>query len=445
MTLKRLLLVASCLTYFLVLTVSYATVESNLYDFMGMGYCPPSAPFQLLACLMAVLPGLWLPIAARHPSQICTWILYVTVVVPMMFIPYHVLDRPEKESFFLSLAILTSFGLLNLLLKTPLIRLPPTTIDKQAVHWFLYAGLALVTVVVVFLDGSFQLNLSLDNVYSRRFAAREAVFGGSAIAYAISTLTYSFAPIGLVLGYLRRQYSLVALSLLAFLVVFSFRATKTDLFMPLFLILICLFLRYQKISFGFAAVGGALAIVLASMSEYLLLGTDILSGYVVRRQIMVPSLLTSFYWDYFLDNPLMYYSDRIYGRFFIAPQYDMALTRLIGYEYFGNGEMNANTCFWASAFANLGYLGMMLMTVILAFLLRLFDSIASQGNGILCASMSGAFAIQLSNGALENCIITGGVAMTLVLLYCLQSDASHKQPALRSVVKTVSLLKKAST
>ena len=429
MSWERLICCSLCMAYYAALLASYALVESQLFDVMGMGYYPPSWGFQLLGAGMALLPSIFLPVRGLQPSQTCTWILYVSVVMPMMFVPYHALARPAGEVVVLPLVIL---GLLLMLIayqRAPLMRLPRMRVSPQLVRWTMQAGLAALVAFILLLNGSFHLNLSLGDVYHRRLAARDTIGDGSVAAYAIATLTYSTAPIGLLMGYLRRQYFVMALSIFAFLIAYSCRAAKTDLFMPVFLLGLCLVMR-RRTSMGIAIAGGVLVVVLASMIEYLVFESSVISGYLVRRQLFVPSLLTSYYWDFFVDHVSVAYSDRFYGRFFVEPRYDMSLTRLIGYEYFGNGEINANTCFWASAFANLGYGGMLVLTGCLAWLLRLFDSLAAGGNQTLCAAMAGLFAVQLCNGALENCMITGGVAATLATLYLLRG--ADNRPTLSS-------------
>jgi len=314
------------------------------------------------------------------------------------------------------------FGLLQFSLKLPLIRLSYIKVNREMVYWTLQLSLVVLTMVVIVIDGSFRLNVSLGDVYLRRLEARDDVGAGSLAAYAITTLSYALAPTALLLGYTRRHYSVVAMALLAFLCLYSYRATKTDLFMPFFLLGVCIMLKSTKCSFGPAVVLAATALVLLSIFEVLALDTSVLSGYFVRRQLMIPSLLTSYYWDFFSDQPLMLFTDKFYGRYFNPPQYNLSLVRLIGYEYFGSAETNANTCFWASAFANLGYAGMPLFTILLGFVLRLMDSVAINGDELTACAMAALFGIQLSNGSLESCMITGGVAISLVTLYCLRSD-----------------------
>lgn len=419
----RALCVLLCCMYYAAIVSSYALVESQHFDFVEMHFEPPPLVYQMLGAVLGILPAFWLPLGSNRPSVVCSWILYLTVVAPMTFVPYHILDRSPVEVVVLPLTIVGLFLLMSVLTTLPRLRLPQPGGNSRLVVWCLQALLVVLGLLVAGVDGQFRLNLSLEDVYLRRFAARDAVGDGSMTAYAISTLTYAVAPVCLLLGVLRRRWGLVGMATLAFLTVYSYRATKTDLFMPLFLSGLAVALAWQKVRFGTLVAAAALAVVVTSIGLQVIFDSPTLSAYLVRRQIMVPSVLTSFYWDFFLDRPAMLYTDRFYGRFFFEPRYDMTLTRLIGYEYFGRDSVNANTCFWASAFANLGYGGMIALTAALSWLLRLYDSIAATANNVLCSAMAGLLAFQLSNGALENCMITGGVAVTVVLLYFLRSDA----------------------
>src|SRR3990170_8562703 len=88
---QRVSVVCVCTMYFLVLNWSYLEVDSVLYG--GLGFLYASSPWKvfLTAFFMAVIPSLWLPFELRYPSQVCYWLVYLCVVVPTMFLPYHVL------------------------------------------------------------------------------------------------------------------------------------------------------------------------------------------------------------------------------------------------------------------------------------------------------------------------------------------------------------------
>ena len=74
---------------------------------------------------------------------------------------------------------------------------------------------------------------------------------------------------------------------------------------------------------------------------------------VARRGFFVPSLLDSFYFDFFDGNPL-YWSTSIFENFIDYP-YDKSIPYLIGEQYFNNAEMGANNGIVSDGFSNARY------------------------------------------------------------------------------------------
>ena len=419
----RLTLLIACTCYYCMLQWSYANVESVLYGSTGFHYHSPPVPFQILAFFMAIAPAAWLPIALDRPSSVCLWMLYLTVIVPTMFIPYHVLAVPPHEVVALPAALLLCFILLIAGSGLPLWELPNIKLRRRTLEMVL-AGLALALVgLLVVSSGGLKLNLSLEDVYSRRFAARDFLTAGSLLGYGVAILSRSLVPLSLSIGFLRRNFLLLGCGVTAAAVMFSLAGAKKDFFMPLFLMLLAIVVTRFPKRFGHAVVLGSFGLVFISAMQYIWLDHFQISAYFVRRQIFIPSLLTSLYWDFFTENPYVYYSDGIL-RWLVPRQYELPIARLIGELHFHSFETNANANVWASGYANIGYVGMLFCTSILAVLLRLIDSIARNGDGVVCALMCGVFALNWSNGALETSMLSNGVLFSLIMLYLLPNPNS---------------------
>jgi len=415
---QRGLLFILCGAYFAALRQSYELVESHLFQSIGLVYAPPSVFFEWLSAVMAVVPALWLPIRLKYASQVCYWILYLTVVAPMMFLPYHVLPLPASEVTILPAYILLLFAVLYVCYRFPTPRIRGKG-DPALTSWLLVATVAVLTCLAFVASGGFRLNLALDDVYDRRLSARDVLLSGSLVAYAVSTLSYSAAPIILLLGYVRRNFAMVGLGVIGLLAVYSLRATKTDLFMPIYLVALCALVQHWRRFFGPVLLAGAIMTIGLSIGQFLVFQRYDISDYLIRRQFFVPSMLTSWYWEYFSSHPLIYFTDRSYGQLWNTPRYHLPMARLIGFEYFNNSDINANTCFWASAYANVGYAGMAVATLLLGCILRLFDALAEHSEFIVVAGMAGLLGFQLANGALETCMLTGGVLVSMIVFYYL--------------------------
>jgi oligosaccharide repeat unit polymerase len=405
--------------YFLALNWSYLEVDSVLYS--GLGFLYANSPWKvfLTAFAMAVIPSLWLPFELRYPSQVCYWLIYLCVVVPTMFLPYHVLTyQAMSELLPLPVSVLLSFLILGLSYRFPTIRLSKPHINQRAVVGLVtLAAVGLIAAVIG--TSGFQFSLSLDDAYERRFDAREAVVGGSLRAYAISTLSHSLGPLLVAIGYVRRNIVAFLVGVTGSVCIFSLAGTKTDMVAPVFLFaLLILATRYRKV-FGVAIAVAASVVVIAAVAQFLAFGRGDISTYFVRRQIFIPGLLTCFYWDFFSNSHYIYFSDSIL-RWFVPRQYNLPMARLIGEVYFGNPESNANANVWASAFANAGYAGMFCFTVLLGLLFRLIDGIAQRGDFFVASLMCGMFGLTWTNGGLQTSMLSNGIVVSLVVMYLLQ-------------------------
>jgi hypothetical protein len=412
--------ILACCTYFLALNWSYLEVDSVLYG--GLGFLYASSPWKvfLTAFFMAVIPSLWLPFELRYPSQVCYWLVYLCVVVPTMFLPYHVLTYESiGEVLPLPASILLSFAVLGLSY-----RFRPFRVTKPRVNQRLVVGLLTLSAVgliglVVYISG-FQFKLSLEDAYERRMDARETVVGGSISAYAIATLSHSLGPLLIAIGYVRRNVVAFAVGVTGAVCIFALSGAKTDIATPAYLFaLLVLVARYRNV-FGIAIAIAASLLVLGSVAQWLVFERNDLSLFFVRRQIFGPGLLTSFYWDYFNGGNFVYFSDSVLSSF-VPRQYDLPMARLIGEAYFGNAEANANANVWASAFANVGYTGMFGFTVLLGLMFRLIDGMAKHGDFVVTSLMCGMFGLTWTNGGLQTSMLSNGVLATLFVLFLLHS------------------------
>jgi hypothetical protein len=414
---QRIAVLLWCAGYYFLLNCSYASIESALFSDIGLQYAPPPPLYRLAGFAFAMVPAGWLPVALRRPSTVCLWIFYIVLVAPLMFVPFHVCHRPPQEVLILSLSILGLFAFLGWMQFRPLINLPVTYLDRQKTSTaLLFLTLALISVVILTLD---QFDLSLEGVYDRRFAARELVQPRTVLAYAISLLSGSLGPILVSMGYVHKRWGMLSVGILGLLSVFALSGTKTDLLAPLFLLLLFLLISGNRRWFAQKIMCAACLLILLSIAEFALRDSYTLSTYFVRRQIFGPSLLTATYWDFFRDNPHVYYSDS-FLRWLVPPQYDLPIAQLIGEVRFHSFENNANANFWATAFAHVGYIGMVVTTFALGMLLRLIDSIAHHGEMLVACLVVGICSITWSNGALETSLLSNGVGFSILILCVLR-------------------------
>src|SRR6187455_225261 len=107
----RILLLVGSAGYVAAFQWMYITWLSPTFDYWGFTYEPPPVPGLILSCVMSVLPGLWLPLNLTRPSQLITWVLFITVLVPSMFVPWYMAMRSSESVAVLLVSLFAGFCL----------------------------------------------------------------------------------------------------------------------------------------------------------------------------------------------------------------------------------------------------------------------------------------------------------------------------------------------
>ena len=409
----RLLVVSVSLVYAILLHWSYVHVETVLCEELSVR--PLLLSYEAVGCALAVLPALWLRIAAARPSDVCCWMFYLIVYVPTTFLPWHVCDMEPAQALVLPLVLLALLALLCVSgnMRPLTFRLPDA--NRRGVECAIFIATLVLIGLVVYLSGGVRLNFDLNQVYERRESSQDVAGAGSILAYAVCFLSGCFAPLSMCLGLLRRSFWFVLAGIAGHLAVFMFVGAKGALFAPFFILAVATCLKYARDLFGLCAVAGCAILVVAGDLQYLSTEHYEISVLLVRRELVVPGYLTTCYWDFFSQHPLALYTDR-FLRFFLQPRYDLSTSCLIGETYFFSDTNSANGGVWASAFANTGYAGMLLTTVALGWLLRLLNHLASRGYEDLVLFMAAVFGTVWSSGALETSLLSNGILPAMILL-----------------------------
>lgn len=404
----RLFQVFLCAAYFAVLNWSYVTIECVAHGYYGFRFVPLPLGCQVWILVTALAPSSWLRARLERPSDVCLWILYLAAYLPAAFIPYHVLDRPWTSLTPFSAALCASMAALGWFSRLRRAKFPEVNISSRLIYSLLLLATLLLTLLAMVTSGGLSFDFSLEVAADRRLDARNAVQSGALVAYALATLSGALAPLSIVLGFVKRNAWFVGVGVLGLFSLFSFAGTKTDLFAPLYLFALYVLVRRRGKFFGPVIVVCASALVVMSVLQAELFGRQELALYVVSREMHLPGLLTSFYFDFFSDHAHVCYADG-FLRWFVRSPYGASTPRMIGEVYFWGPDTNANANIWASAYANLGYAGIAITTAALGGLLYVIDSLAAIGEFVLIAAMCGYFGIAWSNVAFETSLLSNGI------------------------------------
>jgi len=393
-------------------------LASGVYNYIGLHWRGIGSAFSVVFLVLGALPVLWLPLRIEKPSQMMALLLHVLVVIPIAALMPNLSFTPLASQFLFVTCVVVGLSIVGSVSSWPTLSLRPPRFSRQM---FILLVAAILAAAVFILSSGAPINfgLSLFEVY----AAREAFLAqvdslGRLFLYTQSAMIYAFGPFLIAIGLVYRNlFALVAGVVLLAMVFFvtSFRMAYFAVFAVIGLwLLVRLFPRRTYTGMLLAFIG---LLAVCALADVFLISSDVpyASWIVIFRLFGNAGFLSAGYFDFFFDSEKIIYTQSILAPFF-EPRYEVAIPRLIGEFWTNNPENHANVNLWADAYANLGYHGVLLVSLILSIVLWVFDGLArstSNAVGVLLVVMP-SFA--LSNIGLHTAILSGGVLVALLLL-----------------------------
>lgn len=413
------------LLYYILLMASYILFISPGQAYLGLVTRNLSVFWWIISILLSQVPLLHLPIKFTKPSDLAAWYLYLLVVAPCPLVSLMVSTEEPLQVLQLPLLILSAFFIFEICRCSSSLKVPLISESKRKVRlrpefsnlfFYVIPVIMLTLSVIALYTIRFNIDLSISDVYTRRLQARETVIGGSFVAYSITFLGKAYMPLSIVIGLYYKKSIFLFLAVISSIAVFSVDGSKGSIFTPLLIVCIILLVSKPRNNEGFLLLVGCCCIIVLSIIEEFAIGSSIFSIFIVRRLFIIPAQLTTYYWEFFSYHPLVFLSDSIL-KIFINPQYPLPTAMIIGLNYFQDANANANAGIWASGFANFGYVGVIITSIIAAVILRIVDSIADTNRYVVGCVVSLMIGIAWTEQALHTSILSSGIIVLIIGLY----------------------------
>jgi len=201
---------------------------------------------------------------------------------------------------------------------------------------------------------------------------------------------------------------------------FSIAAFKSQLFALVFIAWIVFGLRFfgeKKILFYAAASFTSLALIAFVMNA--VTSIHIISDVIIRRVFFVPAQLYYYYYDFFSSSPHTFYSQSMPFKWFLNYPYELPIPRLIGGYYLSSWDTSANGNMWADAYASLGIVGMLFVSILLWLSAQAIEYASEKKNVFLVYSLMAVPLWSIANSAFSTVLLTHGLLLSLVLMFFL--------------------------
>ncbi len=399
------------------------------FEYLGFAFNQPSPSYLALAWTLSLLPCLWMPMVMSRVSQLAYWVLYITVFIPSMFVPLYAEMEPAREIAVVMLVLFAGFSIIGCTYLLPLWRARPVPVSSQSL---LRVVTAVFTALVVWMIVVFRNHLhmvSFNDVYDLRDAAND-VAEGSAVNYAFMLLTGAINPFLMGYGLFYRRRWLFLCGAAGQLLVYSVGGTKGSILSILFIPGMYLLLKIRRIPFGILFSSGCVALLLSSCMAYLAYGDQpgivltVALFVVCARTLGMGGLLTAQYYDFFQRNPLTYWSHIKGVSWFIHYPYQYPVGQELGITYARTTDLDATTHFFATdGIEAAGLPGILLIACFCALVFWILDSSAQKHDPRFAALVTTYAAYNLANISIFTSLLSGGLALLMVLLYLLPSAA----------------------
>lgn len=300
-------------------------------------------------------------------------------------------------------------------------------------NWHVSIALMLFLVIWYKISGA-EMNLDISRVYEYRIINREITDIGI-LAYLNGWIFKVFSVFSLSYCLFKKKYFSAFIILFVFIYFFSINAHKAVLLTPI-LIISTWFVFSKTNKFSTITLGICLLISISFITYYVF-NNLWLAAIFIDRLFLVPANLTFIYFDFFQNHQFIYFSNSFLSSFIDYP-YTLDLHKLIG-EYKGHYENeSANNGYISSAYAQGGFLVILIYSVTISIFLLIIDSfIYRKEIDRLFTLLITLIPLRdlISSADLLTTLLTGGLFISILLIFLskveLKSKGSLSKPPLR--------------
>jgi hypothetical protein len=343
------------LAYILMIAV-YVQTNTN-WSYMGFAFDYSSDKFIMFIITMPYLFFLY-----RINSDNFTKAIFIAITLFYYFPVFIYYQFNNSASIDTVLAILIFLSVYAATFRIIRPKIVPTKKTKN-----LYRGLILLTCIIMLLFSPY-IDIGVlfsSDVYAIRLFFREAdtpVYLG----YLFGIMSRVVLPFFIVYSLITKSHTLLALSLLSLLAMFSMGALKSVI-LGAALVIIFYFGSSYKDKISIILIG-VVILFASSILEEFLLDTYLINDYFTRRVFFLPAMLQSEYFNEFELNHTLWMHTSFLSYIFDENIFNKPITFYVGEDVMGIKGHNASIGLITEGFVSYGHLGVFLH----AFIFSLF-------------------------------------------------------------------------
>ncbi|WP_346930952.1 O-antigen polymerase [Clostridium sp.] len=401
------------MVYKIIIELIYYVNISPIYDYSGL-ITEINYNKMIISNLLVLFVILISPNNFKRASSYFYLFIEIFIFVPLLSF-YWLANESSNYVLFVTASFIVIASILKIRLKHITIR---NLNVKPFLEMFFYIYILIALFLIIKRGGIDTRAFNFDTIYELR--AENELIG--IWGYMTNWVTKVFGPFFFAYNiYFNKKYKCVIVIFIQLLMYLSF-GNKAFLF-SIPLMLICAYLISKK-----KFIKSFLSIfILTNISAHFLdviFGIDFLRRAIPYRMIFVPAMIQFQHYDFFSNSTKLYFAEGLLGSIFGKTNpYGIPIPILISRVYSGKFDSMAysNTGIFADAYYNGGFVMMILISILLAVILYIIDSISFNiPVGITTGAFSYTFFV-LNDTGLFTTLLTGGMVIMIVLLLFMDS------------------------
>lgn len=391
-------------------------VFGPLFEYLA--YRTPDPLLHGAVLVLMVLSCLMMPRRLIRPSDTALWIIHASAALPAVIGAQVLTLLTPREAFTFAVHILGAMTLARVIT----VVLPRaqfgTRLNRSGPDlWILLTCFAVVVyALLIVVAGARPTYVGVLDVYGLRSEFDTRLAAIPMMGYLLPLLHNIVNPLLATRGIFTRNWALLGIGLGGQVLVFLLAGQKGVLFSTVFLIGFAFLYRGNRIP------SGAFLLTLLAVSSFGALLVDRLTGTLyagsvyVRRFLILPGALIVAYVAIFTKLPQTQFADSLL-RFMDNPYaVGPSPARIVGLQYIGHAETNANVSFLGHGYLSWGYLGMYVEAAVVGLTLWAVDRAAVGLPPKVCGLLMVMPAVTLSSASAFTSILTHGLAGLVLLL-----------------------------
>lgn len=398
---------------FFLLCLIYVYYINAFWEYIGFNY-----EFDTTKFVISI--GVLFAFVVCTPSRMEVRSFFLNLALTIHLLPslvlYSLAGMPTSSAMVVWLALMIVYVVSAI----PVPRLKLPTLDqKRLMQVFSLATGGLIVALFAF-GGGRNFNLDIRLVYELRDEASKAVPG--IFSYLIPIFSKIIIPFGVVVSLYYRKFIVSIVLILYSIILFGISSHKSIVVYPISSFIVYFSIeKSKKYSYILYIFIFALLVSIFDSILYRNFNSESIWGWytsiMVRRAIMVPSILDYYHIDFFSQNPYFFWASSRLTFGMINPPYDLTSPFLIGEAYFGSSQAGANTGYVGSGFAQAGMAGVAIYAIGVGMIVAILQSYGRYlGLPFVVAIMMTQIVTMISSTDFVTLFLTHGMLFSLVLL-----------------------------